>query len=93
MRFSEGKMALGSSYARHYTIFRGAVRNWGGEFNVVPIPAVLHVLRNPIPAGLRIYYCPAQAGLFMPPAQLGSPSDIAIPIMLQGSCIKFMHLK
>ena len=33
-----------------------------------------------------------QAELFMPPAQLGSPSETAIPIMLHGSCIKFMHL-
>jgi len=38
-------------------------------------------------------YCPVvQAELFMPPAQLGSPSETAIPIMLHGSCIKFMHL-
>jgi hypothetical protein len=38
-------------------------------------------------------YCPVvQAELFMPAAQLGSPSEIAIPIMLHGSCIKFMHL-
>ena len=44
-------------------------------------------------AAERMFYCPAQAGLFMPPAQLGSPSDIAIPIMLHGSCIKFIHLK
>ena len=41
----------------------------------------------------RMFYCPAQAGLFMPPAQLGSPSETTIPIMLQGSCIKFIHLK
>jgi hypothetical protein len=41
----------------------------------------------------RRSYCPVvQAELFMPAAQLGSPSEAVIPIMLHGSCIKFMHL-
>ncbi|MGA7742780.1 MAG: hypothetical protein ABSF35_22595 [Polyangia bacterium] len=39
-------------------------------------------------------YCPVvQAELFMPAAQLGSPNDCDIAIMLHGSCVKFMHLK
>jgi hypothetical protein len=39
-------------------------------------------------------YCPVvQAELFMPAAQLGSPSDLAIAIMLQVSWVRSMHLK
>jgi hypothetical protein len=44
-------------------------------------------------ASTRRSYCPVvQAELFMPAAQIGSPSATTIPIMLHGSCIKFMHL-
>jgi hypothetical protein len=39
-------------------------------------------------------YCPVvQAELFMPAAQLGSPSDLAIAIMLHESWVRSMHLK
>ena len=39
-------------------------------------------------------YCPVvQAVLFMPAAQLGSPSDLAIAIMLHVSWVRSMHLK
>ena len=39
-------------------------------------------------------YCPVvQAELFMPAAQLGSPSDLAIAIMLHGSWVRSIHLK
>ena len=39
-------------------------------------------------------YCPVvQAVLFMPAAQLGSPRDCAIAIMLHVSWVRSMHLK
>ena len=47
-----------------------------------------------LPASTTVYYCPVvQAELFMPAAQLGSPNDSAIAIMLHVSCVRSMHMK
>jgi len=55
--------------------------------NTMPSLAMLDVLP-------KRSYCPVvQAELFMPAAQLGSPSDFAIAIMLHVSWVRSMHLK
>jgi hypothetical protein len=94
--------ALGKVWANgHIVAERQGARHWrdddsSGTVTVLASAELYQWTQWPAPGtqpSVRHSYCPVvQAELFMPPAQLGSPSETAIPIMLHGSCIKFMHL-